>query len=128
MLKVHVGEFGTATDVRRAVELLELDEVHHGIAAAESKDVMRYLRDNKVILNVCPMSNIMLKRVESYSSHPVRQLFDAGVAVTINTDDLAIFNTTVSQEYLNLFRSNLLTKNELNKIRVGGLTSYNKYS
>lgn len=128
MLKVHVGEFGTANDVRRAVELLDLDEVHHGIAAADSKEIMRYLRDNNVILNVCPMSNIMLNRVECYSKHPVRQLFDAGVAVTINTDDLAIFNATVSEEYLNLFNSKLFTKDELNEIRIGGLTSYNKYS
>ncbi|MCH4886269.1 adenosine deaminase [Acidaminobacter sp. JC074] len=128
MLKVHVGEFGSANDVRHAVELLELDEVHHGIAAADSKEVMAYLRDNKIILNVCPTSNILLSRVESYEKHPIRHLVDAGVAVTINTDDLAIFNASVSDEYLNLFNSKVFTFEELDRIRLGGLTAYNKYS
>lgn len=96
LLKLHVGEFGTAEDVRHAVDLLELDEVHHGIAAADSKSVMKYLRDQETILNICPMSNIMLKRVKDYSSHPIKTLYENGVPVTINTDDLAIFNATVS--------------------------------
>lgn len=127
LTKAHVGEFGSAEDVRRAVELLSLDEVHHGIAAAKSKDVMRYLREREVILNVCPMSNIMLRRVDSYNKHPIRQLYDSGVYVTINTDDLAIFNASVSEEFLNLFNHKVLSKDELNQIRIGGLTAYNKY-
>lgn len=127
LAKAHVGEFGTAYDVYKAVKLLELDEVHHGIAAVDSKEVMRFLRDQRTILNVCPTSNIMLKRTESYAKHPIRQLFDSEVLVTINTDDLAIFNATVSQEYLNLYKSGLFSIEELNQIRLGGLSSYSKY-
>lgn len=128
ILKLHVGEFGTSDDIVKAVNLLELDEIHHGIAAAESKECMKLLRDNKIILNICPMSNIMLKRVENYSSHPIKKLFDAGVPVTINTDDLTIFNTTISDEYINLYKHEVFTINELNFIRVNGLNAYNKYS
>lgn len=127
MLKVHVGEFGSAKGVRSAVDLLELDEVHHGIAAASSPEVMKYLEEHSIILNVCPMINIMLNRVDSYANHPIRDLVDAGVKVTINTDDLAIFNATVSQEYLNLYTSRLFSKEELNTIRLGGLSAYKKY-
>lgn len=127
LLKVHVGEFGTAEDVLNAVDLLELDEVHHGIAAVNSKECMSYLRDNKIILNICPMSNIMLKRAESYSTHPIRKLFDEGVAVTINTDDLTIFNATVSDEYMNLYKHGVFSFEELNHIRMNSLSSYNKY-
>ena len=127
LLKLHVGEFGSAEDVRHAVDLLELDEVHHGIAAAHSKSVMKYLRDQQIILNICPMSNIMLKRVKDYFSHPIKTLYENGVPVTINTDDLAIFNATVSQEYLNLYQYKLLSKEALNAIRIGGLTAYSKY-
>jgi adenosine deaminase len=61
-LKAHVGEWGTADDVWRAVETLELDEVQHGIAAAESAAMMRFLADHEVRLNVCPTSNVMLGR------------------------------------------------------------------
>jgi len=127
LLKAHVGEFGTAEDVVRAVDLLELDEVHHGIAAADSRECMSYLEKNKIILNVCPMSNIMLKRVENYENHPIRKLYDSGVPITINTDDLTIFNATVTDEYLNLFKKKVFSKKELNEIRLGGLRSYGKY-
>jgi adenosine deaminase len=84
-LKAHVGEWGTADDVRHAVEVLELDEVQHGIAAAESESVMRFLADNQIRLNICPTSNLLLGRVKRLQDHPIRRLFDAGVKVTVNT-------------------------------------------
>lgn len=127
ILKMHVGEFGSAQDVRRAVEVLELDELHHGIAASRSDSIMRYLAEHKIILNICPTSNVMLKRVESYVDHPIKKLYEAGVLVTINTDDLAIFNATVSEEYMTLYNKAIFTKEELNEIRVGGLTGYGRY-
>lgn len=127
-LKAHVGEFGSADDVMEAVEELELNEVHHGIAAAESNYVMKWLADHKVQLNICPTSNIMLGIVESYAVHPIRKIYDAGIPVTINTDDLLIFNQTVSQEYLNLFKSNLMTAEELNKVRETGLKELSYYT
>lgn len=121
VLKAHSGEFGTADDVMEAVDVLELQEVHHGIAAAQSVQVMNWLSDHHIRLNVCPTSNIMLGRAEHYSSHPIRTLYDYGVPVTINTDDLLIFNQSVSQEYLNLYSSGLMTAYELNEIREAGL-------
>ena len=119
--RAHVGEFGSADDVMEAVEELELDEVHHGIAAAGSEHVMKFLSDNKIRLNICPTSNVMLKTAESYAAHPIRILYDHGIPVTINTDDLLIFNQSVSEEYINLYRSNLMTDDELEVIRLTGL-------
>jgi adenosine deaminase len=121
-LKAHVGEWGDADSVWRAVEQLELDEVQHGIAAAESEQVMRFLADNKVRLNICPTSNVMLGRVESLAAHPIRRLFDAGVIVTINTDDVLVFGQGVSEEFWNLFEARLFDADELESIRVAGLT------
>jgi len=120
-LKAHVGEFGSADDVMEAVEELELNEVHHGIAAAGSVQIMNWLADHKIQLNVCPTSNIMLKRVDRYANHPIRKLYDHSVPVTINTDDLLILNQSVSQEYLNLFDAKLMTADELDTIREVGL-------
>lgn len=120
-LKAHVGEFGSADDVMEAVEELELHEVHHGIAAADSVPVMKWLADHRIRLNVCPTSNIMLGRVKSYAVHPIRRLYDCAVPVTLNTDDLLIFDQSVSQEYLNLFRAGLMTAEELDGIRETGL-------
>ena len=122
-LKAHVGEFGGAEDVRRTVEVLDLDEVQHGIAAAESTDVMRWLAEKGVRLNVCPTSNVMLGVVADLSDHPIRRLHDHGVAVTVNTDDLTVFGQSVSDEYLNLFRAGVFTAEELDGIRTAALTS-----
>jgi adenosine deaminase len=123
-LKAHVGEWGTADDVRRAVELLELDEVQHGIAAADDPAVMRFLADNRIRLNVCPTSNVMLGRVESLGVHPMRRLFDAGVTLTVNTDDVLFFGNGVSEEFLALYRAALFTPQELDTIRCNGLRDF----
>jgi adenosine deaminase len=122
ILKAHVGEFGTAELVKEAVEELELDQVQHGIAAANSKSVMRWLGDNKIQLNICPTSNFLLSRVESYKTHPIRELYDNGVKVTINTDDMLIFDQSVSEEFFNLYNAGLFNAVELNEIRENGLS------
>lgn len=125
-LTAHAGEYGSAESVRTAVELLELDQVQHGIAAAESEEVMRWLADNKIILNVCPTSNVMLCRAESIEKHPIKKLYEHGVCVTINTDDMMVFNQSVSEEYLNLFNAGVLDAAALDEIRMNGLSAFEK--
>jgi adenosine deaminase len=119
--KAHAGEFGNAESVRNAVELLELDEIQHGIGVAESPEVMKWLSQNGIRLNVCPESNISLKRVKSYKTHPIRVLFDHGVKVTVNTDDVMLFNAGNSEQYLKLYKSGLFSAEELDRIRLNGL-------
>lgn len=119
--KAHAGEFGDAESVRRSVEIMELDAVQHGIGAASSVEVMKWLSDRGVQLNVCPASNIALKRVRSYSTHPIRILFDHGVKVTINTDDVMLFNAGNSEQFMRLHKSGLFSANELDQIRLNGL-------
>ena len=105
----HVGEWGTAEDVRTAVEALELDEVQHGIAAADSPEVMRWLAERGVRLNVCPTSNLLLGRVARLEDHPIRRLFDAGVKVSVGTDDALVFGRSVSEEFLALHACGLFS-------------------
>ena len=119
--RMHVGESGSAEDVRRAVEILGLQEVHHGIHAAESNEVMRFLADKRIQLNVCPSSNVKLGYASSFKDHPIKVLYENGVKVTINTDDLLIFDSSIENEYLLLYRAGALTADQLNKIRENGL-------
>lgn len=119
--KMHVGESGSAEDVRRAVETLGLSEVHHGIYAASSNEVMRFLADNRIQLNVCPSSNVMLGYADSYKDHPIKILYENGVRVTINTDDLLLFDSSIENEYLLLHRSGTLSAEQLDEIRMIGL-------
>lgn len=116
--KAHAGEFGPADSVKEAVETLELDAVQHGIGAADSPEVMRWLADHKITLNVCPASNLKMKLVRSYKTHPIRILFDHGVKVTINTDDALVFGDGISEQYLKLFRAGVFSRDELETLRA----------
>ena len=120
-LKAHVGEWGTAEDVRFAVECLELDEVQHGIAAAEDPSVIRFLADNHIRLNITPSSNYLLGRVAELKAHPIAKLYRNGVDVTIGSDDVLIFDSDVSKEYLRLYQCGCLNAEELDDIRINGL-------
>lgn len=120
-LKAHIGEWGTSDDIIKGIELLHLDEVQHGIAAANSNEAIKYLVDNNIRLNITPTSNIKLGRVQNMKNHPIQRLYRAGVNVTINSDDILIFDSDVSKEYLRLYENFVLTAVELDDIRVNGL-------
>ena len=121
VLKAHVGEWGTAQDIVTAVEALHLNEVQHGIAAVQDEDVIGFLVENNIRLNITPSSNLLLGRVPDMAHHPIAQLYRRGVNVTINSDDVLIFDSDVSKEYLRLYQSGCLTAEELNDIRLSGL-------
>ena len=121
VLKAHVGEWGTAQDIVAAVKALHLDEVQHGIAAVHNESVVDFLRENKIRLNITPSSNVMLGRVPDMAHHPIARLYRSGVDVTVNSDDVLIFDSDMSKEYLRLYQSGGLTAEELDDIRVKGL-------
>ena len=121
VLKAHVGEWGTAQDIVTAVKALHLNEVQHGIAAVQDEDVIGFLVENNIRLNITPSSNALLGRVPDMAHHPIAQLYRRGVNVTINSDDVLIFDSDVSKEYLRLYQSGCLTADELNDIRLNGL-------
>ena len=103
------------------MELLHLDEVQHGIAAVNSAEVMRYLAENRIRLNITPTSNRKLGRVDSYEEHPIKALFREGIEVTINSDDVLMFDSDVSKEYQRLYDHGTLRAEELDEIRVCAL-------
>ena len=76
---------------------------------------------NGTQLNVTPTSNVMLSRVETIGVHPIRALYDNGVRVTVNSDDVAIFDQGVSDEFLALYEAGLFTAAELDEVRQDGL-------
>ncbi|GAU75417.1 adenosine deaminase [Fusibacter sp. 3D3] len=120
-LKAHVGEWGTASDVIQAVELLELDEVQHGISVVEDEYAIKMIKERNIRMNITPTSNVKLGRVGSIKEHPIRKMFDKGIDLTINSDDILIFDSEVSQEYLTLFREKVFSADELDVIRLNGL-------
>lgn len=121
ILKAHLGEFGSAQSIVDGIKTLGLDQIQHGNNAVNSESAMKFIKDRNIQLNICPSSNIILNRSKSYKDHQIKKLFHEGIKVTINTDDMLIFDQSISQEYLNLYNSKCLSANELNIIRKNGL-------
>ncbi len=94
----HSGETGGPEAMWQALSLNPA-RIGHGIAAAQDERLMRYLRENDIPLEISITSNIATGAVPSYEAHPIRKLFDAGVPIVLNTDDPALFHTTLSNEY-----------------------------
>ena len=124
VLTAHVGEYGSAESVRTTAETLQLSQIQHGIAAVDSEEVMQWLAAEKILLNVCPSSNVALCRAISLEHHPIRALFDHGVRVSINTDDLFVFDQSVSDEFRNLHKAGVFHAAELEQIRQYGLQAF----
>ncbi len=121
VLKAHVGEWGNAQDIITAIEVLHLDEIQHGIAAIQDRKAIDYLVENNIRLNITPSSNFLLGRVKDLKTHPIATLYRSGVDVTIGSDDILIFDSDVSKEYLRLYQCGCLTAEELDDIRKNGL-------
>jgi adenosine deaminase len=73
--------------------------VGHGIRSVDDPALLAHLSEHRIALDVCPTSNLRTGAVASAAAHPLRRLFDAGVLVTINSDDPIFFGTTLSDEY-----------------------------
>jgi len=119
--KVHVGEFSGHETIEKAIELLEPDEIQHGIHAAESGNTMHMIVERGIRINICPQSNIALGAVADIYAHPIRKLYDSGINLTINTDDLLLFNATLTDQYVNLIEHDIFTFEEVNEIRMNSL-------
>ncbi len=98
-LTAHAGEAAGPESVWAAIEQLGVKRIGHGIRAIEDPRLVEVLRDQGVTLEVCPTSNVKTGVVPDYAHHPLRRLYDAGVRVTLNSDDPAMFQTTVAREY-----------------------------
>jgi adenosine deaminase len=95
----HAGEATDAASIREALDLLEPERIGHGIRAVEDEALLVELRDLAIPLEVCPTSNVALGNVASFDEHPLLRLIDAGVVVTLNSDDPAMFHSNLLQEY-----------------------------
>jgi len=98
-LSVHAGEGAGAESVWEAVRELDVDRIGHGVRAIENKALVEYLAENKIPLEVCPTSNIRTGIYASLAEHPIKELYDAGVPITVNTDDPTFFGCNLAGEY-----------------------------
>ncbi len=100
----HAGEAAGPESVRGAVEALGVERIGHGVRAIEDPALVRELARRGVALEVCPTSNVRTGVVRSLAAHPIRALFDAGVPITLSSDDPTFFGADIVDEYESLRR------------------------
>lgn len=99
-ITVHAGEAGGPENVREAIEQLNARRIGHGIHAIEDSTVIQLIRQRNITLEVCPTSNLQTGVMPNFGHHPLRDLYQLRVPVTVNTDDPSVSDTTLTDEYL----------------------------
>jgi aminodeoxyfutalosine deaminase len=95
----HAGETTGPETVWDALRVLGAERIGHGTSAAQDPALLSFLADKRIPLEVCPSSNIATKAVASLDEHPIRAFRDAGVTISVNSDDPSMFGTSLNQEY-----------------------------
>ena len=95
----HAGEVAGPASIRGALESLGAHRLRHGIRAGEDPGLLREIVARRIVLDVCPLSNLRTRVVRTLADHPLPQLVAAGAVCSISTDDPAMFGTDLSREY-----------------------------
>lgn len=94
----HAGELAGPESIWGAIRALKAERIGHGVRAIEDLELVAYLSEHQIPIEINPTSNICLGVYDEIGNHPLRKLHEAGVIVTINSDDPPLFNTTLNQE------------------------------
>ncbi|HEU4318566.1 MAG TPA: adenosine deaminase [Acidimicrobiia bacterium] len=96
----HAGEEGPPEYVSGALDVLGVERIDHGVRSIEDADLTERLRNERVPLTVCPLSNVSLRVVDKLSDHPLPRMMEEGLLVSVNSDDPAYFGGYVGENYL----------------------------
>lgn len=119
----HAGEIAGPESIWGALQTLHADRIGHGVRCLEDPELVTVLRDRQIPLEVCPTSNVCLKVVPDIDSHPLPRLLDAGLYVTINSDDPPMFNTTLTDEYCAIAETFALEREDLQQFVLNALNA-----
>jgi adenosine deaminase len=112
-ITIHAGEASGPDSMWEAIELLGAQRIGHGIRCVEDPQLVTFLADRKLCLEICPTSNWLTQATASWETHPLTQIIRAGIPACINTDDPGIFGVTLKNE-LEICRTRLgMTSEEL---------------
>jgi len=119
----HAGEAAGAQSIWEAIRCLEVERIGHGTRAREDNDLVEYLAEHKIPLEMCPGSNTRTSVVGDLSEHPIRDYFEKGLIVTVNTDDPKMFQTSLAEEYRQMERIFGFTKSEICRLILYAIKS-----
>jgi len=117
----HAGEAAGPESIWGAIRSLKVERIGHGTRAFEDNALVEYLAEYRIPLEICLISNVQTRVVESIAKHPIRSYFERGIIITINTDDPKMFDNSLSQEYQALESELGFSRKEIQEIILQGI-------
>ena len=119
-ITVHAGESFGPESIRQALFHCGAHRIGHGVTLRQDPDLMQYVIDHRIPLEMCPTSNVQTHVVTGYETHPIRAYVEAGVPVTVNTDSRLFSHTTVTDELLLVHERCGVSEPDLREIALNG--------
>ncbi|MCQ2978366.1 MAG: adenosine deaminase [Clostridia bacterium] len=119
---IHAGEASGPDSVKCAIDF-GTSRIGHGIAIKDDKEVYDEVKHKSILLEVCPTSNVKTNTVSSLEEHPIKQFFDDGLNVCINTDDMTLQGSTLREEYYNLKNIFNFSYQDMIKLNINAIKS-----
>lgn len=126
-IKYHSGELAEADRIEEDISEYEPEAIQHGITSLKHPVTLNRIVEKEIMCNVCVTSNIKLAGIGDIKRHPVRAMFDAGIRISLGTDDLSVFGSSLTNEYLMLYKHDIFTVEELELIRINGIKELERY-
>jgi len=120
-LTAHAGEVAGAESMWGAIKTLGVERIGHGVRANEDPELVEYLAEHQIPLEMCPVSNVKTGVCESIKEHPIREYFDRGLMGTVNADDPAMFNSSLTEDYLALAGDLDFDMDEIRRLATNGI-------
>ena len=120
-LVAHAGEAAGPDSIWDAIQYLNVERIGHGVSARKDPELVEYLKRERIVIEMCPVSNLRTGVVSSMRNHPIREFFDKGLLVTVNSDDPSLFHTDLNNEYVQLHEHLGFTLPELFQISLNGV-------
>lgn len=114
----HAGEAAGAASVWGAVRALRVDRIGHATRAADDPELVKHLAARRIPLELCPLSNVRTGVIKAVEAHPLRQYFDAGIPVSLNTDDPLFFGNSLAMELESAQRAHGFTRDEIRRLML----------
>jgi len=122
-LTAHAGEACGPESIWEALEYLDVERIGHGVTARQDPKLVEHLLKKNISIEMCPVSNLKTKVVDSIRNHPIRDFFDRGLNVTVNSDDPTMFGTSMNNEYHTLHDELSFTLPDLFRLSLNAIES-----
>lgn len=122
-VNAHAGEAAGPGSIWGAIRHLHVERIGHGTRAHEDPELLDYLREHRIPLELCPMSNVCTGVVSAIAEHPIREYFERGLLISVNTDDPMMFGTALDKEYELLVQECGFTRQEICRLILLGVES-----